>query len=80
MDDSLLISLGIMLIVIGMLFIIFSSLKSSNIEGEGVIVGFIGFVPFGFATSKKALLFGIAIMIIILIVVFFFILYSRGGL
>lgn len=39
---------------------------------EAAFVGFIGFIPFGFATSKKALIVGFALLVLSLIIFFFF--------
>ncbi len=77
MDDHLLVFLGILFIVVGIMFIFFSFVTSDKVEGEGVVVGFVGFVPFGFATSKKALLIGMVLTIILLIVLL--LIMYRGG-
>ena len=59
-----LIFIGILLIIIGFFLITFSSIKESKVEIA--VGGFIGPIPFGFATSKELL-----ILIIIISLIFF---------
>jgi len=75
--------IGFVLIILGMILIFYASYRSMYEENsdsehkvEVGVIGFIGFIPFGFATSKKMLLFS---LIIFLILVIIFILLSYFG-
>ena len=64
-----LIGIGILVILIGFALVLIGSfLASKDGKVEGAFVGFIGFIPIGFATSEKMLYVGIAITIILLLI------------
>ncbi len=58
---------GLMLIFVGMVFIIISLISlvlKGEVRGEVAVGGFIGPIPFGFFTSKKAFLLWLTIMVV----------------
>jgi len=50
-----LITLGILFIFVGMLFVIIGSLATQSSNSKVVVGGFIGFISFGFANDRKML-------------------------
>jgi len=74
MNQQQIISLGIIVVFIGIIIILFSSLfnKSSQSESKVAVVGFIGFIPFGFG-NKKLVLVGIVSTIFFLFFYYWFV-------
>ncbi len=69
--------LGLLLTVMGMIFIILSLFLGQgkdNVKTEVAVGGFIGFIPFGFATNKKMLL---TVLLISAVMLLIFLLFQR---
>lgn len=62
-----LISIGIMLLIISSLLSI-QSQEKQKVKTEVGVGGFIGFIPFGFFTSKKAFWMWLAIVIVVIMI------------
>jgi len=65
--NELLLSLGIVLVILGFLLLI---LAAKPAEGEWAVGGFIGPVPFGFASSHPALYLLILILAVLAVLLF----------
>ncbi len=81
MNHQQLLQIGILLIFFGIIAIIISLLTSAAKEKDKSsfkfsIVGFLGFVPFGFGNDKKLLLFTAILTIIVAVATM--ILFSRS--
>ena len=67
------INAGIVLIIVGFLLVFIGTLKhisSSETNSEFAFVGFIGPIPFGFGSSKQAIIFALALMVLIFLLLF----------
>ncbi|GEM_PF-720032 len=74
-NSSELYLLGFAFILIGMVLILYASYKSIHEKGdaskesiEAGVIGFIGPIPFGFATSKKMLIFSLILFLILFLI------------
>ncbi len=61
-----LVLIGILLILVGIFLIIISSLKQAKVEYS--VVGFIGPIPFGIASSKQMLIAGLILSLMIILI------------
>ncbi|MBI3036948.1 hypothetical protein HYY73_04340 [Candidatus Woesearchaeota archaeon] len=71
MTNEQLLQLGVLVVFIGLIIIIGSFLFAAHDKERGKstfkfsVVGFLGFIPFGFSNDKKLLLFGIILTIVV---------------
>ncbi len=71
MTQEQLLQLGVLVIFIGFIIVISSFLLAAHDKEKGKstlkfsVVGFLGFIPFGFGNDKKLLLFTIILTIIV---------------
>ncbi len=68
------VTIGIGFIFLGVLIVIISSFFSQSKPGESkvAVVGFLGFIPFGFGNDKKWLVVGIVLTIICVLASIYF--------
>jgi uncharacterized membrane protein len=66
------ISIGLLLIIAGIIIMVIGSIvQPKNSEVKYSVVGFLGFIPFGFSNDRKLLIFSIIITVILLAFVLF---------
>ena len=68
--NHFLIPLGIILVFVGIAVIIIGAILSSHGKSNSqfAVGGIIGFIPFGFGTSKELVYFAVAVSVILLII------------
>lgn len=68
--NHFLIPLGIIFVFIGIVIIIIGTILSSQGKSNSqfAVGGIIGFIPFGFGTSKELVYFAVAVSVILLII------------
>lgn len=71
MPNEQLLQIGIILVFVGIAAIIFSALSSAGDKEKGKssvkfsVVGFLGFIPFGFGNDRRLLLFGVILTVVV---------------
>lgn len=71
MTNEQLLQLGVLVVFIGFIIIISSFLFAANEKDKEKsnvkfsVVGFLGFIPFGFGNDKKLLLFGVILTVVV---------------
>lgn len=71
MPNEQILQIGILVLFVGIALIIFSALSSAGEREKGKstfkfsVVGFLGFIPFGFGNDKRLLLFGVILTVVV---------------
>ena len=69
MTNEQLLQLGVLVVFIGLIIVISSFLFTAHEKGRSSfkfsVVGFLGFIPFGFGNDKRLLLFGIILTVVV---------------
>ncbi len=73
MPSEQLLQIGILLVFVGIALIIFSALSSAGEKEKSKstfkfsVVGFLGFIPFGFGNDRRLLLFGVVLTVVVVV-------------
>ena len=76
MNQPQLVGIAVAFIFIGIIILLIVSLMNAKQDSKFAVVGFLGFIPFGFGNDKRLVYLGIGIMVA-LAIFYTIIFYSR---
>ena len=68
MNESEIIGLGTIIIFVGMLVIVIGTFLGNRDNVKVSVVGFLGFIPFGFSNDRRLHVISLVVMIIFLVI------------